>query len=156
MIFFHLFKHKHNHQLKLPTRNELLEKLLTCWASLSQWEFSSQTHFPVIIIIAIIENCENWMWERNENQAIAAAVSASEKHFPQKPPAVFSLINAVHIIIMCIAPFFMYFLSHLLMYTLSGVLCFMIAHSHAILRRWWRWCTHIVYIEAYTYIFWDV
>lgn len=46
------------------------------------------------------------MWERSGNQA--AAVSTSEKHFPQKPPACFSLINVVHIIIMCIAPFFMY------------------------------------------------
>lgn len=85
----------------------LLEKLLTCWAYFlfdNHWEFSSQTHFPVII--AVIEAmCElnvrkKWKPKAIEQAAVSASVKASTK-----TPGVFSLINVVHTIIMCIAPF---------------------------------------------------
>lgn len=63
----------------------------------------------------------------------------------------------LYILLSCVLlPFYIFSLSLAHVHTL-WILCFMIAHSHAIQRRWW-WCTHIVYIEAwhiaYTHYFW--
>lgn len=156
-----------------------MEKLLTCWAfSLSakcsifsshrhhhrHW-YSQKTHIPVLVDDERTERQNRTAWVQQQKKERGKIFCFGKAAFSTKTPGMFSLINVVHIIIMCICSLFMY----ICIYTLR-ILYFMIAHSHddvhivvyTISRRAIvEAITHISNPCIYThkisiYIFWDV